>query len=240
MTPQADAQARSRRRVVVIVGMDHHPFERLITWFNDWISHNPQLRVGSFVQGGSTVARPACEGSAFLDVTRLASLLDAADVIVCHGGPASISEAWARGRKPIVVPRLARLGEHVDDHQAEFCAKAAELGRIALAGTLADFTALLDDAVSDPCRFRTTSSSSDADLAVVRLGGLVEELVSRRGRQPLPGRSFWRRRNPAPVPGGLTGSGGLSAVRPTEDTNWRPDRAAVDAGLATVFNEERE
>jgi UDP-N-acetylglucosamine transferase subunit ALG13 len=235
------AEQTAGRRIVVTVGTDHHPFERMITWTNRWLSDRLGINAACFVQWGSAATRPACAGSDFLDIVQLAELLDAADVIVCHGGPATIAEAWARSRKPIVVPRLARLGEHVDNHQAEFCEKAAELGRIALARTLADFTRLLDDAVTDPSRYRAISSSSDADLAVVRLGGLVEGLVSRRRRHLLFGRGRRLRRGHDAGTSTSAGNGYPSPeVGPAFSTDWQADRMSVRTGLAALVNEEQE
>ena len=157
-------------RVVISVGTDHHPFDRLISWANHWLALHPQLADGCFVQSGTATVSPICPGSRLLGVDQLAVRLDSADVIVCHGGPASISEAWIRGRKPIVVPRLAQLGEHVDDHQADFCEKVAGLGNIAVAHTLPEFTGLLDAAAADPAGFRASSPSSGADEAVAICG----------------------------------------------------------------------
>jgi UDP-N-acetylglucosamine transferase subunit ALG13 len=180
--------------VVVIAGTDHHPFDRLVSWTNEWLGQHPEKAVGFFVQWGSTSARPACPGARLLEVGELADLLDRADVIVCHGGPSTIAEAWIRGRMPIVVPRLARLGEHVDDHQAEFCERFAALGRIALARTLPDFIRLLTEAAAKPARFRAISSGSEADQAIARLGELIEELVGRpRRRLSLIGKGGWSR-----------------------------------------------
>lgn len=177
--------------VVVIVGTDGHPFDRLIRWTNEFLGQHPEKASGFFVQWGSASARPTCPGARFLEVGELADLLNRADVIVCHGGPSTIAEGWARGRLPIVVPRLARLGEHVDDHQAEFCERFAALGRIALARTLPDFTRLLTEAAAEPARFRATSSSSEADQAIARLGELIEELVSRPRRLSPIGKGRW-------------------------------------------------
>jgi UDP-N-acetylglucosamine--N-acetylmuramyl-(pentapeptide) pyrophosphoryl-undecaprenol N-acetylglucosamine transferase len=50
--------------------------------------------------------------------------------VVCHGGAGIISSALAAGRKPIVVPRRAALGEHVDDHQYQLTRKLAEWGLV--------------------------------------------------------------------------------------------------------------
>ena len=191
MTAQVEDSVPPGGHVVVIVGTDHHPFDRLISWTNEFLGQHPEKAIGFFVQWGSASARPACPGAQFLEIGDLADLLNQADVIVCHGGPSTIAEAWTRGRMPIVVPRLARLGEHVDDHQAEFCERFAELGRIALARTLPEFTRLLTEAAVEPARFRATSSSSDADLAIVRIGELIEELVSRPRRLSPFGKGRW-------------------------------------------------
>jgi len=183
-------------RILVIVGTDHHPFDRLISWTNTWLSQHQEQAGRSFVQWGTAAVRPACPGAELLEVGELARLLDQAEVIVCHAGPGTIAEAWARGRMPIVVPRLARLGEHVDDHQSEFCERFTALGRIAVASSLADFTRLLAEAGTEPARFSVTSSNSTADQAIARLGTLVEELVSYPKRQSLiaKGHYFWHRR----------------------------------------------
>ena len=180
-------------RSLVIVGTDHHPFDRLISWTNEWLGQHPEQVDRFFVQWGSASARPACLGAQVLEVGELRKLLDRAEVIVCHGGPNTIAEAWARGRMPIVVPRLARLGEHVDDHQAEFCERFAALGRIALARTLPDFTSLLAEAEAEPGRFRATNSDSTVDQAVASMGALIEEFVSRPRRLSLIAEGRWFR-----------------------------------------------
>ncbi len=123
----------ARARILVTVGTDHHQFDRLIEWVNDWLAHHPEHIPACFIQSGAASAVPASPAEPFLDAGQLAELLDAADVMVCHGGPGSIADAWQRGQVPIVVPRLRRLGEVVDDHQVDFCRKLAGLGRVRLA-----------------------------------------------------------------------------------------------------------
>jgi UDP-N-acetylglucosamine transferase subunit ALG13 len=228
-------------RVVVIVGTDHHPFNRLIGWTNEWLCGHGDMSDRCFVQYGTASVRPTCSGSQFLEVSPLSALLDTAEVIVCHGGPGSISEAWVRGRRPIVVPRLARLGEHVDDHQTEFCQQVAELGKIALAQTLPEFTALLDEAVTDPSRLRADSPGSDSPEAVARVGKLVEELVSRSRRRPLIGRGRRVSRNPLAGTGNLAGVGNPSPeLVPSASTSWQANRKTSRTGLAATVNEEQE
>lgn len=138
------------------------------------------------MQSGSTSVVPACPWSRAVEVQRLDALLDEADVIVCHGGPATMAAAWARSLLPIVVPRLPQLGEHVDDHQLDFSRKLAELGRIRLAQTPAEFVSILAAATRDPGCLRAQLPAADVDVAVARFGDLVEDLfVGRIGSAEL-------------------------------------------------------
>jgi len=41
--------------------------------------------------------------------------------VICHAGPATIFLSLVNNpKKPIVVPRVSRLGEHINDHQIHF------------------------------------------------------------------------------------------------------------------------
>ena len=191
-----EAREPGRPRFVVTVGTDHHPFDRLIGWTNDWLSRHPEQIADFFMQVGPASVKAACHSSQFIEVSQLDALLDSADVIICHGGPGCIADAWTRGRVPIVVPRIPRLGEIVDKHQVDFCHKLADVGRIRLAQTAAEFASLLDEATRDQSRFGSGAPTGDVTAAVARFGELVEELVSQpRHRLPLiqRGRQIRRR-----------------------------------------------
>lgn len=68
--------------------------------------------------------------SAFMDRDELEASVRGSAVVVCHGGAGIISSALAAGRRPIVVPRRAALGEHVDDHQYQLTRKLADWGLV--------------------------------------------------------------------------------------------------------------
>ena len=178
----------SRYGVLVIVGTDHHPLNRLITWVNEWLSRHPEQVSDFFVQWGSATVRPACDGAQIVTTERLRTLLDDARMVICHGGGGSISDAWTAGVVPIVVPRLPQLGEHVDDHQIHFSAKLAELGRIRVAQSQAEFTGLLDESIGDIQanglrRPRLGSPEAKVDETIARFATLVGELASRPRRR---------------------------------------------------------
>ncbi len=57
--------------------------------------------------------------------TQLGYIRDAR-LIICHGGPATIYEALSFGKIPWVLPREARYGEHLNNHQVDFADFMAE------------------------------------------------------------------------------------------------------------------
>jgi UDP-N-acetylglucosamine transferase subunit ALG13 len=195
----ANGRGPAGSRIVVSVGTDHHPFDRLISWTNDWLRCHPEHLPEAFVQSGTASVVPDCPGSPFVEAGELSALLDSAAVIVCHGGPVSIAEAWSRGQLPIVVPRVHKLGEHVDDHQVDFCRRIAKLGRIRLAQTAGGFAGLLDEATRDRTGFRARLPQADVDAAVARFGELFDDLVRHsRQRRSLTGKAH----NPLTFPRG--------------------------------------
>jgi UDP-N-acetylglucosamine transferase subunit ALG13 len=184
-------------RVVVTVGTDHHPFDRLIEWVNAWLRQHPE-RVGAFfMQSGAASVAPLCGSRQFLEVGELDGLLGDAGAVICHGGPGSIADAWKCGHVPIVVPRLRRFGEVVDDHQVDFCAKLGQLGRVRLAQTQAELSGFLDQVPSGFERSASGSAAAEIEATVGRFGALVEELIIQPRRRGLLGQVKRAGRQPA-------------------------------------------
>lgn len=52
------------------------------------------------------------------------------DVVVCHGGAGSITNALVRGKPVVAVPRYKRFDEHVNDHQTDLVKKLEKEGKI--------------------------------------------------------------------------------------------------------------
>jgi len=48
--------------------------------------------------------------------------------VVGHAGAGFVTSCLREGRRPLVLPRLGRYAEHVDDHQRQLAAKLAQLG----------------------------------------------------------------------------------------------------------------
>ena len=73
-----------------------------------------------FAQIGYSDYKPKnYEFKEFLDREQFAEFMDKCDTVITHGGTGAIVGAVKREKKVIAVPRLAKFGEHVDDHQLE-------------------------------------------------------------------------------------------------------------------------
>ncbi len=70
------------------------------------------------------------DARAFMAFDEMVTLMHAADAVVTHAGVGSILCARDAGHVPVVVPRLKRFGEHVDDHQAELARSLEEGGHV--------------------------------------------------------------------------------------------------------------
>lgn len=66
----------------------------------------------------------------FLDREEFVDMIDRADIVITHGGTGAIIGAVKKGKKVIAVPRLAKYGEHVDDHQLQLIEQFRELNLI--------------------------------------------------------------------------------------------------------------
>lgn len=164
------------RSILVTVGTDHHPFDRLIEWFDDWTAQQEVVKtVDGFVQrGASRVGNTRSVD--FLEFEQLRDAIRAADIVITHGGPGSIMECRRWGRLPIVCPRDPDLGEHVDDHQQLFSKRLAAQGQILIAHTKAEFFAHLDEMARCP-RLAPAPDQGHIDRAVNRVADIVHRLV---------------------------------------------------------------
>ena len=76
--------------------------------------------------GGTDISGLGIEARPFVPADELDDAVRNADVVVGHAGIGSTLAALEAGRRPVIVPRDPRHGEHVDDHQLQI---AEELAR---------------------------------------------------------------------------------------------------------------
>ena len=132
MTEASSVPVGQRAGVFVTVGTDHHPFDRLISWMDSWLT-NGSNGAESFIQYGTSRAPTVATGQEYVSHDEMERLIANAGAIVCHGGPGTIIDCMRSGIKPIVVPRRHAFGEHVDDHQVRFARRLEAAGYIKVA-----------------------------------------------------------------------------------------------------------
>jgi UDP-N-acetylglucosamine transferase subunit ALG13 len=169
--------------IFVTVGTNETPFDRLVQAV-DALDRDDVL-----VQYGSSAVRPTrAKGIDFLPYEDLVEHVRASDVVVTHAGAGSVLVAIANGKRPIVMPRLHRLGEAVDDHQLWFARRLEERGLAVVAEEAADLAA----AVAAGGGTLAVSELGAAALAE-DLGHAIDAIVEAR-RLPRRLRSPLRRR----------------------------------------------
>lgn len=193
--PPGDRPARPL--VLGLVGTDVHRFDRLVNWLTQWYlagaaAGQPTCRL--VVQYGHSPAPRLPEAVPFLAHDELQRLMSEATLVVCHGGPATITEARRTGHLPIVVPRDPAHREHVDNHQQLFARRLGKAGMVRLCESAAELVAALDAGLADPQAFTlTTTDGQDPRVAAaVTVGRIVEGLVAQRARRvPRQRRWLW-------------------------------------------------
>jgi UDP-N-acetylglucosamine transferase subunit ALG13 len=181
-----------RLTAVVTVGTDHHRFDRLMDWLESWQADHPDA-VDWIVQHGASRPMRGATGFAMKSRAEVLELLRTAEVVVTQGGPGGIMDARACGKLPIVVPRLARLDEVVDDHQIAFAEHLAARRLVVTAQSETELHGALDQECEDPRAFVAVGGAGDVAASVTRLEIAVEQLLARRpsrtGRRRLGARS---------------------------------------------------
>ena len=66
----------------------------------------------------------------FLDRDEFSNEMEKANIVITHGGTGAIIGAVKKGKMVIAVPRRAKYGEHVDDHQLQLIKQFDDLNLI--------------------------------------------------------------------------------------------------------------
>jgi len=107
-----------KTRIFVNVGTTY-PFDRLIKEM-DLIAMDNKYEI--FLQTGKSNYSPKnCKHKEFFDDTGFKKMLEWSDIVVSHAGVGSILEIIEAKKKLILLPRIQKFGEAVDDHQIEIC-----------------------------------------------------------------------------------------------------------------------
>lgn len=106
--------------IFVTVGTHEQAFNRLISEV-DKIAQDKDIKEQFYIQTGFSDYIPQnCQWSKFLSFNEMDALIKQSNIVITHGGPASFIAPLEMGKIPIVVPRMEKFNEHINDHQVDF------------------------------------------------------------------------------------------------------------------------
>ena len=105
--------------IFITLGTQDKPFNRLLEAVDKEIEKGT-IKGRVVVQAGCTkYESPNMEIFDLIPIDEFDKMEGECDLLITHGGVGSIVGALTRGRKVIAVPRLAKYGEHINDHQLQ-------------------------------------------------------------------------------------------------------------------------
>ncbi|MDH3679950.1 MAG: glycosyl transferase family 28 [Acidimicrobiia bacterium] len=113
------------QRIVVTVGTTDRDFRRLIERLVTVVPKGAEVL---WQTGSSDLSGLGVDGRELVPEAELAAAMTEADVVIAHAGTGSLSLALRAGKVPVFVPRRARFGEQLDDHQVELARWAGARG----------------------------------------------------------------------------------------------------------------
>jgi len=117
--------------IFITVGTDL-PFDRLVKVIDSWAEEHQRRDV--FAQIGEGGWKPRyIPHSEFLQPTDFAEKFNASKIIISHAGMGTILSALFHAKPILVMPKLASLGEHRNEHQTATALRMKELGNVNVA-----------------------------------------------------------------------------------------------------------
>ena len=162
--------------IFVTVGTHEQGFDRLIEKLDELAGLGEISDV--IIQKGFTKYKPEyCKSYDLIPANEMSKYMASADLVISHGGPATYMSAIAQGKPTLVVPRLSKFNEHVNDHQLDFAKKVNNKSNYNLT-IITDMDAL-ENAIKDKLNTNTINAKpqSNTEAFVNRFSNLLESLL---------------------------------------------------------------
>ena len=118
-------------KIFITLGSQKFQFNRLLKAVDELCEQGTVDAEDVFAQIGYSDYLPKnFSYKKFLDRDEFSKEMGKADIVITHGGTGAIIGAVKKGKKVIAVPRLAKYGEHVDDHQLQLIKQFDDLNLI--------------------------------------------------------------------------------------------------------------
>lgn len=116
--------------IFITLGSQKFQFNRLLKKVDE-LAEQGIINEEVFAQIGTSDYKPKnYVYKEFLSREEFEKKINLCNLIITHGGTGTIIGAVKKGKKVIAVPRLAKYGEHVDDHQLQILDQFKQLNLI--------------------------------------------------------------------------------------------------------------
>ncbi len=150
--------------IFVTVGFESFPFDRLIRFIDETVAREFSEAEFMVQTGNSKYIPRFCPSQQFLRFDEVVNYIKLADIVVSHAGVGTTLLALKAGKIPILFPRRAEYGEHIDNHQVDFARKMELLKKVLVA-----------------------YEPSELLIKIRKYSGLVKEILSEQGGQASSG-----------------------------------------------------
>ena len=154
------------------------PFDRLVRAVDRTVGTRT-LDGRVFAQIGESKYVPRnMEYAKVLDANSFDSKMKQADYLISHAGIGSITTALSMNKPLLVMPRLRKFNEHVNDHQLETARRFEELGHILVAYSEKD----LPEKLEELRNFTPKPRENQSGAVAKRIEQFLQEAVGKRGQ----------------------------------------------------------
>lgn len=116
--------------IFVCLGSREYQFNRLLKKLDDLVECGALAETIVSQIGQSTYLPKHYSYKRFMPVDEFKKNQHDADLIISHGGTGALIGALKMGKKVLAVPRLAKYGEHIDDHQMQIVEALSKEGYV--------------------------------------------------------------------------------------------------------------
>ncbi|MCX8495495.1 MAG: glycosyltransferase [Akkermansiaceae bacterium] len=152
--------------IFITVGTDQ-PFDRLVKVVDHWVRRTGRADVVAQIGKGGW--RPeSMRAVEFIEPPEFTRYLLQADVVISHAGMGTILSALHHGKPLLVMPKLASLGEHRNDHQTATARKMMAIHGVNVAFNEVELARNLDHLSELEAPHKIGHSASESLLAGLR------------------------------------------------------------------------
>lgn len=153
-------------KIFVPLGTQKFPFKRLIIALNNLIKEGVYAPEDIVMQSTIYDVKPLFAHVGLIPVDEFNKYMSDADIIITHAGVNSIISCMQMKKPLLVVPRLHKFGEHIDDHQMEIALLMEKKYNVLVALDLSKLKELIEQAMTH--EYRTWVSHKDTLIEAIK------------------------------------------------------------------------